>query len=194
MGGCSEEYPCVSARSRHVPTSMLQWFSAGAPGASQITNTWTGPHRNADAGPCPCSGGSVRTPGDGCALPVFQRSVTRLPEVTRLQRDRPGPLSSTAETYCKEVSCQASSFKRRCRGCLVSGKMCPVGGSAIKEAWVEEAPGHPRHHCHSQGRRGEPGRPVSGLGWRADCRCWTGCDDPRTAADKPPSPDSEELW
>ncbi|XP_049482595.1 glyoxylate reductase/hydroxypyruvate reductase isoform X3 [Panthera uncia] len=46
---------------------------------------------------------------------------------------------------------------------------------------------------HQQGRRGEPGRPVSGLGWRADCCCWTGCDDPRTAADKPPSPDSEEL-
>nr|XP_036852440.1 glyoxylate reductase/hydroxypyruvate reductase isoform X3 [Manis javanica] len=44
-----------------------------------------------------------------------------------------------------------------------------------------------------QGRRGRPGGPVPGLGQWSDCCCRTGCDNPRTTACKPPSPDPEEL-
>ncbi|KAF6124627.1 glyoxylate and hydroxypyruvate reductase [Phyllostomus discolor] len=46
---------------------------------------------------------------------------------------------------------------------------------------------------HQQGRCGQPGRPVPGLGQWSDCGCRAGCDDSRTAAYKPPSPDPEEL-
>lgn len=84
----------------------------------------------------------------GCILPVFRRNGACLPKATQLQGGRAGPLGITIETYCKEVSYY---FTSQCQVCLVSGKIHSVAGSAVKEAWIEEASGYPHHHVIRRG-------------------------------------------